>query len=172
MATISGGDKLEQVLKAIGDNMRVQMNVGILEGATNEDTGEKIAPYAAANEYGTLHIPARPFMRNTVAEHSAQWAQTLGKLVEGQTKNAGGVEKAFNVMGTLMVQDIRDTIEHSVPPPNVAATVAAKRRKGRAKPDQTLVDSGSMQRAIDFEIIKTEAATSFSWWNPLTWFGR
>lgn len=154
MASISGGDKLEQALKTIGDNMRVQMNVGILEGATNEDTGEKIAPYAAANEYGTLHIPARPFMRNSVAEHSTQWVQSLGKLVEGQAKDASGVEKAFNVMGTLMVQDIRDTIEHSVPPHNAKATVDAKRRKGRAKPEQTLVDSGSMQRAVDFEIIK------------------
>lgn len=148
------------------------MNVGILEGATNEDTGEKIAPYAAANEYGTLHNPARPAMRNTVAEHASDWAQTLGRQVNGKAKNGSDVEKAFNVLGTIMVQDIRDTMEHSVPPPNAKSTVDSKRRKGRANPEQTLIDSGSEQRALDFEIIKTEAATSFSWWNPLTWFGR
>lgn len=154
MASISGGDKLQQVLESIAAKASIEMNVGILEGATNEDTGELIAPYAAANEYGTFNIPARPFMRNTIADKSGEWAETLGKLIIGKSQTADGIEKAFNVLGTVMVQDIRDTIEHVVPPPNAEATIAIKTKKGRANPSQTLVDSGSMQRAIDFEIIK------------------
>ncbi|MBL3522872.1 hypothetical protein IM876_09370 [Serratia plymuthica] len=153
MAGISGGEKLEAALAAISGNLQLQMNVGILAGSTNEDTGELIAPYAAANEYGTLNIPARPFMRNTVAEKSGEWADKLGKLVANQSHDGEGVKKAFNVLGTIMVQDIKDTIEHSIPPPNAKTTVDNKRRKGRANPHQTLVDSGSMQRAVDFEII-------------------
>lgn len=157
MAGISGGDKLEAALAAISANLQLQMNVGILAGATNEDTGEPIAPYAAANEYGTLNIPARPFMRNTVAEKSGDWGEALSHLVSTRTQDASGIKQSFNVLGTVMVQDIRDTIEHSVPPPNAKATVDLKRRKGRANPTQTLVDSGSMQRAVDFEIITGES---------------
>lgn len=153
MASISGGNKLEAALKGISSNLQLKMNVGVLAGSTNEDTGEPIAPYAAANEYGTANIPARPAFRNTVGDKSAEWGETLRKLVAGQTQDAAGIEKAFNVMGQIMVQDIRDTIEHSVPPPNAQSTIDAKRRKGRAKPDQTLVDSGSYQRSIDHEII-------------------
>lgn len=153
MAGISGGDKLEAALAAISENIKMQMNVGILAGATNRDTGDPIAPYAAANEYGTLNIPARPFMRNTVAEKSGEWGRTLGGLVVGKAHDAGSIEKAFNILGAVMVQDIRDSIEHSIPPPNTQSTINNKRRKGRASPDKTLVDSASMQGAVDFEII-------------------
>ncbi|HFF9119475.1 TPA: hypothetical protein ACGFAU_004512 [Yersinia enterocolitica] len=153
MAGISGGDKLEAALAAISENIKLQMNVGILAGATNRDTGDPIAPYAAANEYGTLNIPARPFMRNTVAEKSGEWGRTLGGLVAGKAHDAGSIEKAFNILGAVMVQDIRDSIEHSIPPPNTQSTINNKRRKGRASPDKTLVDSASMQGAVDFEII-------------------
>lgn len=157
MAGISGGDKLEAALAAISANLQLKMNVGVLAGSTNEDTGELIAPYAAANEYGTLNIPARPAFRNTVADKSGEWGETLSKLVASQSQDATGINKAFNVLGTVMVQDIRDTIEHSVPPPNAKATIDNKRRKGRANPTQTLVDSGSYQRSIDFEIITRES---------------
>lgn len=154
MASISGGDKLEAVLKGISANLKLKMNVGVLAGATNEDTGEPIAPYAAANEYGTSTIPARPAFRITVGERSSEWAEILSKQVSGNIQDSSGIEKAFNVLGQVMVQDVRDTIEHSVPPPNAQPTIDAKRRKGRAKPEQTLVDSGSYQRSIDYEIIK------------------
>lgn len=156
MASISGGEKLEGVLKSISSNLQLKMNVGVLSGATNEDTGQPIAPYAAANEYGTSTIPARPAFRNTVADKSAEWGEMLSKLVDGNTQDATGIEKSFNILGQVMVQDIRDTIEHSVPPPNAESTVDAKRRKGRANPSQTLVDSGSYQRSIDYEIVTGE----------------
>ena len=153
MASISGGDKLEAALQAIASNVQIKMNVGVLAGSTNEDTGELIAPYAAANEFGTPDIPARPAFRITVADKSGEWGGAFGSLMKGQSQDEGGIKKAFDVLGVLMVQDIRDTIESSMPPKNAESTVAAKRRKGRANPEQTLVDSGSYQRAIDHEII-------------------
>ncbi|HDL6962225.1 TPA: hypothetical protein PXM28_001467 [Yersinia enterocolitica] len=149
-------DKIQKALATIGQNLKLQMNVGILAGATNEDTGEPIAPYAAANEFGTLNIPPRPFMRNTVSEKSGEWGETFGKLVSEQAHDAGGIEKALSTLGAVMVQDIRDSIERSIPPPNADSTINNKRRKGRASPDKTLVDSGSMQRAVAFEIITGE----------------
>ncbi|WP_141554542.1 hypothetical protein [Xenorhabdus stockiae] len=54
----------------------------------------------------------------------------------------------------LNVEDIKDGIEQSLPPPNAPATVARKAKKGITSPDKTLVDTGSMQRAIDYEVIK------------------
>lgn len=156
MASIKGGDKLEAVLKGISANLQLKMNVGVLAGSTNEDTGEPIAPYAAVNEYGTSTIPARPAFRITVADKSSEWAGTLSKLTSGSSQNSASIEKAFNALGQVMVQDVRDAIEHSVPPPNKQATIDAKARKGRANPSQTLVDSGSYQRSIDYEIVTGE----------------
>ena len=39
----------------------VALRAGVMEGAKNIDTGEPVAPYAAANEFGTSRIPSRPF---------------------------------------------------------------------------------------------------------------
>lgn len=162
MASISGGDNIERVLSEILENASVGMNAGILSGATNEDTGELIAPYAAANEYGRFvkskngsyfQLP-RPAFRNTVAEKSSEWGETFRKAMKSRTTEPESVRGAFTILGMIVVQDIRDTIEKSVPPPNAPSTVEAKRRKGRAAPEHTLVDSGSEQRAIDFEIIE------------------
>ena len=156
MASISGGDALLKVLAALSDVPSITMNVGVLAGATNEDTGELIAPYAAANEYGTLTIPARPAIRNAVAEKTGDWASQLALGVSNIAEDAGAVDKAFNQLGLVMVQDIRDSIGSNIQPENAPSTVEAKRRKGRADASTTLIDSGSYQRAIDYEIIQGE----------------
>lgn len=154
MASISGGDALLKVLAELSNVQSITMNVGVLAGATNEDTGELIAPYAAANEYGTLTIPARPAIRNAVAEKTGDWASQLASGVSNVSEDAGVVDKAFNQLGMVMVQDIRDSIGSNIQPENTPATIAAKKRKGRANPASTLIDSGSYQRAIDYEINK------------------
>lgn len=148
-------------LNSISGGFRVKMRVGVISSAVNDDTGENIAEYAAANEFGRIvqtsdgayfQLP-RPAIRNTIAEKKGEWGDTLGALLRGGEQSADGVVSAINEAGKVMVQDIRNTIENSVPPPNAKSTVEAKRRKGRARPDQTLVDSGSFQRAIDYEVI-------------------
>lgn len=154
MASISGGDDLLKVLATLSSVQSITMNVGVLSGSTNEDTGELIAPYAAANEYGTLTIPARPAIRNAVAENTGDWASQLASGLKNVSEESGVVEKAFNQLGLVMVQDIRDSIGSNIQPENTPATIAAKKRKGRANPNNTLIDSGSYQRAIDYEINK------------------
>lgn len=156
MASISGGDALMKVLAALSDVPSITMNVGVLAGATNEDTTELIAPYAIANEYGTSTIPARPAFRITVAEKTGDWAGYLAEKVKGAAGDPSAIRGAFNGLGSVMVADIRETIEGGVEPENAESTVKAKARKGRAEPDKTLIDSGSYSAAINFEIIQGE----------------
>jgi hypothetical protein len=59
MASISGGDKLESVLKGISANLQLKMNVGVLSGSTNEDTGEPIAPMQRQ-----MNMERRPFQQD------------------------------------------------------------------------------------------------------------
>ncbi|BET96530.1 hypothetical protein [Xenorhabdus taiwanensis] len=151
---IKGSNKLRAALERIASTQTIQVNAGILAGATNEKTGEPIAPYAAANEFGTKNIPPRPFMRSTISNKSSEWGQLIGAQLRGRLQDTGGVEAAFNTVGMVMAADIRDSIEQSLPPPNAPATIARKAKKGIAAPDKTLVDTGSMQRAIDYEIVK------------------
>lgn len=141
--TVTGGDKWQKYLLKYCKEASVK--AGILESATNVVNGEPIAPYAAANEFGTAHIPARPFMRNTLAEKQASWVQGYAALLKTL-----GPEKAAMAVGKRMAEDIQAKILSSMPPPNAPATVARKAKK--QGPRGTLVDTGSMVKAVEYEV--------------------
>lgn len=98
---------------------------------------------------GESVIPARPFMRTTVAQKKGEWAKNAARLMTGHPQ---GAEAALQIMGDIMSKDIQATMETIVPPPLKPSTVAAKRRRGKSKPEQTLIDSGAMQEAVAFEV--------------------
>ena len=106
------------------------------------------AQVAFWNEYGTVNMPARPFMRNTVRAHAKEW----GRILQGALQKGYTVEKALNFLGEFAYKDMVQTIEDGVPPANAPSTVAIKQAKGRADPTHTLVDSAYMQESIFYEV--------------------
>lgn len=141
-----------QDLKKLAVNVRLK--VGVLEDAANHETGEPVAPYAAANEFGTAHIPARPFLRHTSDAQTGAWMQNLhAALRAGRTP-----EDALKLLGMRMAEDVQATIKGNMPPPNTEETRRrkAKRVIGGAADETTvpgtLVDTGSLLRSIDYEV--------------------
>lgn len=134
---------LQKYLRAPG------LRVGILEGATNTETGEKIAPYAAKNEYGAPGIPSRPFMRATVDAKQNIWP----KNIAASLRAGRDIMQAIELVGTRMADDIQETIKSSMPPPNSPETLLRKRADVAGK--GTLIDTSSMLLAIDYEVTRT-----------------
>lgn len=146
MAVLKGGDKLERKLKEIADKLQGSggVKVGFLEGGRYED-GTPIAAVAFWNEYGTAHIPPRPFFRTAIDNQSGAWAETLAGAVKHYDYDTNQV---MNAMGVKISEDIQQSIAGWQAPPNAESTV---RKKGFDKP---LIDTGVMQRAVDFEVTK------------------
>ena len=120
--------------------------VGILAGASND--GVSIAEYATHNEYGTKHIPSRPFMAMSFdegrTEIDSDFKQQGDKLVTGKTT----AQAALTIIGQKHVTRIKKTITgRNIPPPLSPQTVA--RKKGSSK---TLVDTGAMVNAVQIEL--------------------
>ena len=88
--------KAMQKVRTLGGVKGVK--VGIVEKATNSETGESIAFYAACNEYGTRENPPRPFMRMTAEQHSQEWAR-LFRQVTGD-KPYGYPDTASRIQGS------------------------------------------------------------------------
>ncbi|EIC83988.1 hypothetical protein [Serratia sp. M24T3] len=190
------GGKLQAALARISAVKNISMKVGILNSATNSETGELIAPYAAANEFGALvkvearksqvhfkqaadgsvgnrfvsreksnfvqdvtipaHniiIPARPFFRNTIKAESDKWAANLTKKLAEQPVSKESVRDALQMLGGVMVADIQNTIIEGNFVPISNGTWATKKRKGIANPEKPLVETGSMENALSFEIM-------------------
>lgn len=164
---VHGSKAIPDALRRITDNLRGQkVRVGIFENATTDD-GKLVAEYATYNEFGTEHIPARPFMRNTIKAHAADWQKTFAGNVAPQPDDPSTIYKALQTVGVQAVGHIQETISSSMPPPNAPSTIRKKTKtivdgKGRKMKDAngevmthipgTLVDTGTMRKAVSFEV--------------------
>lgn len=159
-------DKLHDVLHHLYAANK-SLKVGILENATNADTGAGIAEYAYWNEFGTKNIPPRPFFRNAISDNADKWALSIKNQLKSMgitDKNV--VEKALKKTGQLMRSDIQQSISKGNFEPLAPETIARKEGrlkelKALKKAGQTikksqytipLKDTGDMFNAISYEV--------------------
>ncbi len=144
---MSGGARADAYLTALASKITSakEVRVGFLEGATY-DEGTPVALVAAIQEFGapSKGIPPRPFMRPTVANHSREWPEQLGKTLVHFDYDA---EKSLGAMGELIGGEIRQAIVDVTAPPLKPATI---KRKGFDKP---LVDTGHMLGSVNYEVV-------------------
>lgn len=144
---------LLDILRDLGlDGPLPVLRVGVMENAKNIDTHEPVAPYAAANEFGTSRIPARPFLRSTIDAKGDDWADYLGRAI----RDGATVHRAFALTGERMVSDVQATIAGNMAPPNASSTIRRKLRQedkgGGLMHSGTLIESGSLLRSIAFKV--------------------
>jgi len=100
------------------------------------------------NEYGTVNMPERPFMRSAFDTNRAVIDRTRDKLLGEIVDCKLGVKEGLTKLGFMMREFIQRRINTATSwaAPLSPRTVAAK---GGGKP---LIDSGLMLRSIDFEV--------------------
>lgn len=121
------------------------VKVGIRAGKAND--GVQVVDYAALNEMGTEHIPARPFMRQTADENEGKLQAYARRLIGPMLDGALTVDAVLDAVGLWYQARMRGTIRNSPSwaVPNAPATIAMK---GSSKP---LVDDGVLINTIDYE---------------------
>lgn len=122
------------------------LKVGIPEKTgVQKNGGATVAEYATYNEYGTKHIPARPFVSKTTDEKEG-WKREQDAVVLSIYKQKYSAQQAMQRLGKLAQGDIRRTVRAIKTPANAPSTVA---KKGRNNP---LIETGTMARAINYDI--------------------
>lgn len=146
------------------------LNVGFFEGATypTESGGTAGDPYpdgtpvaavAYWNEFGTDRIPARPFMRQTIAKNQDQW----GKLLAGCLRQTrGDLDKAMAMAGEQIVSQLQEQIRTLQDPPLAASTMENRLRSTKkngklstvnmATASKPLIDTGHMLNSVGYEV--------------------
>lgn len=137
---VTGGDKLERALARIAAQLKKSgsVEVGFIGNATYPD-GTPVAAVAAFNEFGTEHIPPRPFFRNAIRRNSKKWPINLMTALKATDYDAA---KSLGLIGEEISQELRDSILSNTPPPDAKATAKAKGF------NKTLIDTGLMLNSV------------------------
>jgi len=147
---------LEKLGRAISAFEGLTVTVGFQgesgRAAHPDSPGTSIAQIAAAMEFGTQNVPARPFLRTTVqqkrAEISTAVAQTILSVVRGKTPVSAAAESGASVVA--MVREIIDTARQWAEP--LADNTVNKKRSS-----DPLVDSGALRDTVSYTVRRDNA---------------
>lgn len=131
----------KQLRKGLSELNHIVVDVGVQAGDRSSD-GHDLASIAAYNEFGTDHIPSRPFMRSSFDENLRKidaFAQNVIKRAVGSQLSFG---QALELVGQKMTGIIQRKIVDGPWTPNAPATI---RQKGS---DQPLIDTGRLRQSI------------------------
>lgn len=138
-------DKIEKELDYLKNHHVIVGFVG--DKADKKVDGVEIYLYSLFNEYGTSDIPARPFFRSAINKNRKEIiAEMKGFFAKVGTGKMTG-EQALKGIGLIVQGMIQDSIKNGDWKANKPSTIKAKNGTG-----QPLIETGSMLRAVSFEI--------------------
>ena len=140
--------ELEKIEKELDYLKKHTVWVGFVGSeAEKKVNGVVIYMYANFQEYGTSDIPSRPFFRTALNNNKKyikeQFKELLGKVATGKMTG----KMALKSIGLEVQGLIQDSIKNGNWESNAPSTIRAKNGTG-----QPLIETGSMLRAVSFEI--------------------
>ena len=136
------GNKLQKMLKVLAEK---EVRVGFQAGKATEEDGTDICDIAAWNELGTVHIPARPFLRQSVDDNVSKINSFLQSKKKDLVRGVSA-EQVLKEIGIFQKDLIQEKITEGNFTPNAESTV---KKKGSSKP---LIDTGRMRQSVNYEI--------------------
>lgn len=131
MPTLSGGDKLDAILKELKGKVTktAELQVGFFEGSTEPD-GTSLPMVAAINEYGapSRGQPPRPFFRTAIAKNSHKWGPNLAVALKNNDNDS---TKALAQLGTEIRDEIKESINELFDPPLSPVTIMLRGMKSQ-----------------------------------------
>lgn len=134
---------------------RLECHVGFQKSKKQSENKEDekevdICDIAAWNELGTVNIPSRPFIRNSVDKHqqeiTAMCKAQIQRLAEGAT-----AQDILTKIGVYQVGLIKKEIIDGDFLPNKDSTIKRK------KSDTPLIDTGRLRNSVSYVITEEES---------------
>lgn len=163
--TSDAGKHLLEAIKKLEDK---SVKVGWIHSQYYIDSRESVAAIAAQNEFGNpkKHIPARPFMRPTIAAKQNEWRLTAENGAKKVLSGKLSIDKVLDLIGFQAEGDIKKTIKQLYSPALSETTILARigrnarlsSIKGRLKEKsignitKPLIDTGIMFNTLTHEV--------------------
>lgn len=130
----------------------VRMSAGFFNGPTYPD-GKPVHSVAFDNEYGVAqkNQPPRPFIRPTLAVNGRKWIELVRKSAGGAAKGGLDVVGIFDVLGEIVEEDIKKSINRVKSPVLSPRTIAERRERGNGS-TKPLEDTMLMYNSVDHRV--------------------
>ncbi|EDJ87760.1 hypothetical protein CGSHi22121_00937 [Haemophilus influenzae 22.1-21] len=137
---------LEKELELINKIGKARVKVGVqADAGIHSESGENLVDIGIWNEYGTAHIPSRPFIRQTFEDNQQAVAQYLGRVVANVAKG-GDLVQELSKLGQWYQDKQKKTLTSYPWTPNAPST---RKRKKSSKP---LVDTSQLVNSIRYKV--------------------
>lgn len=155
-----------KALKEIEYLTKHQVEIGILaidKSLTGEDGKTTILEYAIYNEFGTIDIPARPFMRNALDSNrnsiSRLVKETPNKVFKGELSGKEALMIIGETIRRMIILSIQDAKNWATP--NSMKTLKIKTSKGKKANTKPLIDAGYLITAIRYQIVNENGTIEY-----------
>lgn len=141
--TTAEGRKFEKMLEELG---KLEVRIGIQQGECSED-GVDLVDIAMFNELGTVHIPSRPFLRDSVDANVDQinaFLQSMEKEILKGSSAEDVLKKIGAFQEKLILEQLKNAKQNFAP--NSDSTIKRK------KSDVPLHDTGKLSQSIHYVI--------------------
>jgi len=139
--TLTVKDKgLEALTKSLKELSKLKVQVGYFDPET--------ASIAAFNEFGTIHIPSRPFMRNAIPQGKAEIQEVAELEIGGVVEDGASPSSAMEEIGLTVKDQILKMLDttRTWAKPNAPSTI---KKKG---PEYPPLDAGHQRLHEDLEV--------------------
>ena len=136
------GKQFERMLKELTSK---EVHVGFQRGDAKDENGVDMCDIAMWNELGTVRSPARPFMRQSVDNHTDEINRKFQSL-QAAILTGRSAEQILKELGIFQKDLMQNEIITGDFVPNAPSTI---RRKGSSKP---LIDTGRMRQSVNYVI--------------------
>lgn len=157
---------ITKALKEIEYLTKHQVEIGILaidKSLTEEDGKTTILEYAIYNEFGTIDIPARPFMRNALDSNrnsiSRLIKETPNKVFKGELSGKEALMIIGETIRGMIILSIQDAKNWATP--NSIKTLKMKTSKGKKENTKPLIDAGYLITAIRYQIVNENGTIEY-----------
>lgn len=137
----------KRFLETIKQIANLEVRIGFQAGGAEND-GVDLCEIAAYNELGTVHIPSRPFLRDSVDNHMDEISSYIGAWCKKIARGEMEAHELMTNIGMLQKGLIQEEIIGGNFEPNASATI---RKKGS---DTPLVDTGIMRESVNYVIVE------------------
>lgn len=140
---------LEQIVRANRALDGKGVTVGIQSGAGKEPDGTRLVDVAVFNEFGTEHIPARPFLRGSFDEYKNDAGDVMWRLLK-QAERGASTHMVLQMLGQWYESKVKLYARGGTQyfAPNAPGTI---RQKGSKVP---LIDKGKLINAIRYALVE------------------